>query len=234
MVPITPGILYSYTNLNKSWRTHSVIERSLPSFSKNPWVEVLEVGRNWSLFIANEVNDHPKNMSRIVRISSTIWNNDSSMLSAPWGVLRLNQNGTRPKDGWHLMFHVFACPPCPPPPQPNKRISCKSRKCSSVLERVLEHVSLRSPGYTKKTPTIFSGIQHTISDGLCQCYSSLLDFFFLSNYELLGRCIGWFGSPFTGSWDLEHHKKELRVKMMGIHLCFKATYCKPCMKHSWF
>lgn len=122
----------------------------------------------------------------------------------------------------------------PPPPQPNKRISCKSRKCSSVLERVLEHVSLRSPGYTKKTPTIFSGIQHTISDGLCQCYSSLLDFFFLSNYELLGRCIGWFGSPFTGSWDLEHHKKELRVKMMGIHLCFKATYCKPCMKHSWF
>ena len=113
IVPITPGILYSYTNLNKSWRTHSVIERSLPTFSENPRVEVLEVGRNWSLFIANEVNDHPKNMSQILRISSTTWNM-THLCSMPHGAFYAWTRMARvQKMDDILYFHVFLCPPCP-------------------------------------------------------------------------------------------------------------------------
>lgn len=153
IVPITPGILYSYTNLNKSWRTHSVIERSLPTFSENPRVEVLEVGRNWSLFIANEVNDPPKNMSRILRISSTTWNM-THLCSTPHGAFYVWTRMARVQRWMTSYISCISLSALPPPPT-QKRISCKSLKCSSMLERVLEHVLLGSPGYTKKTPTIF-------------------------------------------------------------------------------
>lgn len=77
------------------------------------------MGRNWSLFIANEVNDHPKNMSRIVRISSTTWNM-THLCSVPHGGFYAWTRMARvQKMDDILYFHVFVCPPCPPP-QPNK------------------------------------------------------------------------------------------------------------------
>lgn len=119
IVPITPGILYSYTNLNKSWRTHSVIERSLPTFSENPRVEVLEVGRNWSLFIANEVNDPPKNMSRILRISSTTWNM-THLCSTPHGAFYVWTRMARVQKMDDILYFMYFFVRPAPPPNPKK------------------------------------------------------------------------------------------------------------------
>ncbi len=51
-------------------------------------------------------------------------------------------------DGWHY-FHVFVCPPCPPPT--NKTQLQINEVFKHTKERILEHVSLGSPGSTKNT-----------------------------------------------------------------------------------